>query len=198
MANINTNVMDSFVAGARIRTLNYRGSLVSTQVVTPNMDQVIAVDDLIYLCPIPYRSIIRSIRIGCSYTGGTQAIFALTICGIQKDRKTIGNEIGFQTPIANIFTTAAAPLMTEKVTQTIVGQTLISNLGTFTANGAFTPKAEFIPYQEDRLGVLALKCTTPSAPVITAGTISVIVDYVENAPSDGPFLKTLGLTATTV
>jgi hypothetical protein len=198
MANINTNLIDSFVSGARVRTLNYRGSVVSSVAQTAPINGIIAQNDLIYLCPIPYGSIIRSIKIGCSYAGTTNAVFTLTIFGLQKDGKTIANEIGFQgNPFANIFTTSNIPLMTEKATEAVVAQTVMWNLGTFDAQGVFTPKAEFAPYQDDRLGILALKCTTASVS-ITPGTITAIINYVELAPSDGPFLKTIGLTPQTL
>jgi hypothetical protein len=199
MATINTDIIDSFTSGARIRTLNYRGSLVSTIAKMPNKIDAFAVNDVLMLCPIPYRAIIRSLRIGGGYSAATtQAKFALTIFGINPDGKTPGAEIGFQTAISDIYTTANAPLLTEKATQALTNDTLICNLGTFDGNGRFVPKAEFVPYAKDRCGLLALECTTAAAGTVTAGTITVVVDFVEPAPSEGPFMKTLGLTPKTV
>jgi hypothetical protein len=208
MAIFNTDVITAFEAKARIRTLTYRGSVVSTVCQIPRKADAYAANDILALCPIPYRSMIRSVKIATTYDSGTHGVFNLTIMGIKDNGQTIvmGDEIGFQTAIADFFTTvgAAGLVAKECATELLISTTLISNLGTFDAQGKFIPKAEFIPYQNDMLGILALKCTTapaagpdsenPEAPgAITAGAITAIVEYVEPNPSASPVLNTIAL-----
>jgi hypothetical protein len=205
MAIYNSNVMNVFSKGGRIRTLNFRGSLLSSLATVTPYNTVggahLEVGDILPLFPIPYRCMIRGIYVAS--IGGVNANFrvSLNLYGLKKDGKTIDKLI--KANVDGNFATLEMPTVAtglKLVTNSVfASNTLYQSLSGAPAASPWVPIQEFVPYKEDRYGILAFNVTTAADSGFTADSrISVRIDFIEAAPSSGPFINTIGLTADTV
>jgi hypothetical protein len=201
----NSNVFDVFTRGGRIRTLNHRGSLLSdvATVIPFNVtgNGQLALNDVLPLFPITYRCMIRGIYLAWSGEYNANMRLRLDLYGLKKDGKTLDNLIKEGIDATRISTQAlptAAVGLTLETPSVLAGQTLYQSLSENPNNTPWVPLPAFVPYKDDRLGVLALTVTTAATANVTAvSRLTVRVDYIESAPSDGPFIQKIGLTAQT-
>jgi hypothetical protein len=182
-----SDIVTAFGAKKRIRTMNYRGSV---------MESVIALDgsmftfgdgdsNLIALMPIPYSASIHDILIGNNLvlTAGAGSI---GIYGINNDNpndlteidKSILKSTASFVGVANSFATIMSPSVADKT----IYQLLCDEQG--------VPKTAFKPYHQSKYGMLTFSVTTKaSANATTENLVKVLIKYVEGAPSEGPLTE---------
>jgi hypothetical protein len=200
----NSNVFDVFTRGGRIRTLNHRGSLLSdVATVTPfNVagGAQLVQGDVLPLFPITYRCMIRGIYL--AWNGGYNANMRLRpdLFGLKKDGKTLDNRIkeNIDGRIGENALPTADAALTLSTAWVLTNQTLYQSLSATPDVTPWVPLPEFVPYKDDRSGVLALTVGEIATEGVDANSrLSVRVDYVESAPSTGLFGREIGLTAQT-
>lgn len=185
MANVNSDLMRSFVEKKRIRQMNYRGTVISTVAnITTTTTGNTAAEDIIYLCPIPYRSMIRSIHVL-----GDKVIPAdtfINVYALNADGVTIGAKVNTKDFIKMGLTTV-------NVSVDVSNRAIRSNtVYTHCCGTDGKPNSVFAPYAEGNLGILGMTGTA-----VPAGNYTIIVNYVEHAPSSGPFDNTISVGSIT-
>jgi hypothetical protein len=205
MAVYNSKVTDVFSKGGRIRTLNHRGSLLSSFAeVTPynvSGGAQLAVGDILTLFPIPYRCMIRGIYVASLNAVNANFRAKLNLYGLKRDGKTLDNLIKEDVDGGLVGGTAmpVAANLTLRTNASVARYTLFQSLSAAPEGSPWKPIDAFVPYKEDRLGVLALTVSAVANADLTADArIAVRADFIEAAPSDGPFVNVIGLTSQTV
>lgn len=210
MAIYNSDLMESFASGARVRTLNHRGSLLSDIATFPRNSLTaaathLAVGDIVPVMPIAYKSMVRDIALGFVGTAPTSLVARLDLYGLKRDGKSIDKLIKQNILGAAIVlgADAAAELTTKAIACDVATSTIYNLLcedktltnPDGTTRTIRTPIANFEPYKEDRFGILAWTVTAAA----TAGDVTskgvLKVDFVEVAPSSGPYLDTMGVSS---
>lgn len=182
MANVNSDLMRSFVEKKRIRQMNYRGTVVST---VANIETgATGTGDIIYLCPIPYKSMIRSIHVLGS--GVILENTLINVYALNADGVTIGAKVNTKDFVKMGATTA-------NVSVDVSNRAIRSNtVYTHCCGTDGKPNSAFAPYAEGNLGILGMTGTA-----VPAGNYTIIVNYVEHAPSSGPFDNTISVGSIT-
>lgn len=179
MANVNSDLMCSFVEKKRIRQMNYRGTVVST-VANISITSATASTDIIYLCPIPYRSMIRSIHVLGDKIIPEDTL--INVYALKEDGVTIGAKVNTKEFVKMEATVANASV-------DVSNRAIRSNTVYIHCCGTDDkPNSVFTPYAESKLGILGMTGT-----IVPAGNYTIIVNYVEHAPSSGPFNKTISV-----
>jgi hypothetical protein len=125
----------------------------------------------------------------------------LSLYGLKKDGKTLDNLIKDNIDGGQIAANALAEEtdgLSMATGSYLINQTLYQSLSDNPDATPWTPLPAFVPYKDDRQGVLALCVTTIAGGTVAATSrIMVRVDYIESAPSDGLFIQKIGLTTQT-
>ena len=183
-----TDISRAFGNKKRMRTQNYRGSLITNTMALATARGAINADG-IALMPIPYSASIKSVKIGCDQALGNSEI-AIGIFGINRDY-TPGNDGIFSTAaltvIANdVFRANAAIVGANANKQWIellspdrTSQTVYDLL---CDGDPIIPIANFKPYCRDRYGMLKVTIATADLGQDSYWQ----VEYVDGSPSTSP------------
>jgi hypothetical protein len=199
MANRNTNITVAFANKKRIRTINCRGSLVTT---------IVSLDGTFFtpagkiaLCPMPFTASIKSVKmwqhVAFSAAGATKPVVGVTLYGINRSYKDLPATNPIHTfddnDLTQIVAGAIVPANTtltgtvDTATELLTGEHINKSVYELLLNGG-VERDEFKPYKNDRYGMLCMDVTTAA---VTTGVgadnwINIQIDYVDGAPSDAP------------
>ena len=210
MAIYNSKLMESFASGGRVRTINHRGSLLSSIAEFPKNNPTndatrLGIGDIIPIMPIPYKSMVRAIGYCGVGTGTTGLTATLDLYGLKKDGKSIDTSAPIKTNIFSVTitltggaVTMTAPalgfdVVTKSIYNLLCEDKVVTNPDG-TTRTIRVPISAFEPYKEDRFGILALTVTAAA----TAGDMTskgvLKAEFVEAAPSSGPYMNTIGIS----
>lgn len=175
----NSELIDAYMNKQRVRTLNYRGSLLCTSIEKNDIGDIVKtgnVGSILYLTLIPFTATIKHFEFTFN-TAINELAFGIGIAGINRDKTftEIKDDIltwGASNHGANIFA--------EISDGSIRVKTLYELL--CTKDQYKLPIDEFSPYAKDKYGVLYLKTTTKEL-TNNPDQISVNLEYVEASPS---------------
>lgn len=176
----NSDLVQTFVNKQRLRTMNYRGSVLTTVVEDSNSWASSDANSYLYLTLVPYSAALRSIKV-CFASATTELVYKVGIAGINPDFSftDIKDDL-FSVPAA----ATAANIVKEIVPATLWGKTIYQQL----CEGDYNlPSEAFDKYSESRYGVLFLKSTTKNTAAVQ--TIRANIEWVEGAPSEAPLIS---------
>lgn len=183
MAVVYSKLADAFLNQKKIRTQNFRGSLLSTSGMYSGAWTGGAQNDVLCLCAVPFRARLDEIVI--AFNQPTNALRCdLAIAGINKD----GTLTEIQTPIcAGCGITGAMPnanswyyILPANSRHKTIYQMLCNAPD---GQGRIKPIDAFKPYEKDQYGMLYLVITAPEA-VQNLNETYFNVKWVEQSPSD--------------
>lgn len=180
---INSDLITAYKKKQRVRTMNYRGSLLNTTVTDKSTWAKKDVGSILYLTLIPFSASIKSILVSFNTAISAGAVsYSVGIAGINSDQSF--------TAIKNDLITVAAGVRTAKLKEEIVpaelwDKTIYQQLCEGEHN---LPIEAFKKYSNTKYGVLFFKLITPEGTTNPAN-ISVNISFVEGSPSEAPLNK---------
>lgn len=180
---INSDLITAYRNKERIRTMNYRGSLLNTTVTDTSTWAKKDVNSILYLTLIPFSASIKSIQVSfnAAITADTLS-YSVGFAGINPDQSfTVIKDDWITVPAKE----RAANLIEEIVPADLWDKTIYQQL---CAGEHSLPITEFEKYSNTKYGVLFFKVL--AAETTTNPTdIRVNISFVEGSPSEAPLIN---------
>ena len=177
----NSDLVQAYVDKKRLRTQNYRGSILNTVVEDTNAWGSSDNGSYLYLTLVPYSAALKSLKVGFG-SDRNQLAYTLGIAGINTDSSFTDIKVDLVT-VAAAGADVAAGTFSELVTPSLWGKTIYQQL--CDANG--NPIEAFEKYSKNRYGVLFLKSTAKNTGAIANTYVNL--EWVEGTPSEAPLIS---------
>lgn len=196
---VNSDIVDTFVNKNRIRTMNYRGSLINTtcivsSAVTANTDA--------YLMLIPYGASIKNIKICVSSDIEANTIFSFYMHGINADRSfTVitapENDATAHVILSHTLTATNANTIIDINAAPLWGQTIYQKLCYNETNSTQLLAAQegFKEYKDTAIGILSIR-SSAALTVNNGWTLTCSINWVDPSPSETPLIHKVFSTST--